>query len=119
MAHDKVHLIKSRSVWDEKLAEGDLENKVVVVDFTATWCGPCKFIAPFFADLSEKYPNLIFLKVDVDEMNDISTEFEVRAMPTFLFIEKKRTVDKIVGANKHELEVKVKHFAEKCAPVVA
>lgn len=50
-------------------------------------------------------------------LQDISTEYEVRAMPTFLFIEKKQTVDKIVGANKGELEAKVKHFSEKGAQV--
>ncbi|MCO5573745.1 hypothetical protein L7F22_027519 [Adiantum nelumboides] len=59
----------------------------VVVDFTASWCGPCKCIAPVFLELSEKNPNLVFLKVDVEEVNDVSTAYELRAMPTFLFIE--------------------------------
>ncbi|MCO5588862.1 hypothetical protein L7F22_042822 [Adiantum nelumboides] len=118
MAHGNVHIIKAKNDWDAKLAEGKAANKVVVVDFTASWCGPCKFIAPVFVELSEKYPNLVFLKVDVDEVNDVSTAYEIRAMPTFLFIENDNVVEKIVGANKTELENKVRHYAEKGAAML-
>ncbi|MCO5592010.1 hypothetical protein L7F22_046004 [Adiantum nelumboides] len=105
--HGNVHVIQNRNEWDSKVFEATTSGKVVVVDFTATWCGPCKFIAPFFAELSEKYPNLVFLKVDVDDHSEISQEYEIRAMPTFLFIVDSKTTEKIVGANKTELEKKM------------
>jgi thioredoxin 1 len=82
-----------------------------VVDFTATWCGPCRVMSPIFIELSKKYTNLIFLKVDVDEVADVTSEWDIRAMPTFLFIKDGKQVDKIVGASKEELDKKVQHYA--------
>uniref|UniRef100_A0A7N8YI91 Thioredoxin n=1 Tax=Mastacembelus armatus TaxID=205130 RepID=A0A7N8YI91_9TELE len=62
-------------------------DKLVVVDFSATWCGPCKKIAPEYEDLSKKpeNKNVVFLKVDVDEAEDVSTDCGISCMPTFHF----------------------------------
>jgi thioredoxin 1 len=109
--HGKFHVISNSAAFDAKLEEAESTGKIVVVDFTATWCGPCRLIAPIFAELSKKYENLIFLKVDVDEVQEVTSKWEVRAMPTFIFIKNKKQVDKIVGANREELEKKCKHFA--------
>jgi thioredoxin 1 len=87
--------------------------KQIVVDFTATWCGPCRIMSPIFIELSKKYPGLIFLKVDVDEVPDVTSAWEIRAMPTFLFIKEGKLIDKIVGANKDELDRKVQHYASQ------
>ncbi|XP_027472479.1 thioredoxin isoform X2 [Zalophus californianus] len=60
-----VKQIESKYAFQEALnGAGD---KLVVVDFSATWCGPCKMIKPFFHSLSEKYSNVVFLEVDVDD----------------------------------------------------
>jgi thioredoxin 1 len=110
---DNVHIINHKTAWDAKLAEAKISNKVIVVDFTATWCGPCRLMAPIFTELSKKYDQLIFLKVDVDEVQDVTSEMEVRAMPTFMFIHNGKQIHKIVGANKEELEKKVEQYAKE------
>ncbi|KAJ3584914.1 hypothetical protein NHX12_013637 [Muraenolepis orangiensis] len=62
-------------------------DKLVVVDFTATWCGPCKLIGPKFVAMAAKAENsqVVFLKVDVDDAGDIAEFYEVTCMPSFLF----------------------------------
>ncbi|PWA28850.1 hypothetical protein CCH79_00012874, partial [Gambusia affinis] len=62
-------------------------NKLVVVDFTATWCPPCQMIGPIFVKMAEDPANnnVIFLKVDVDDASDVSQKCGIRAMPTFQF----------------------------------
>lgn len=111
MDHGKVHVINNSAAWDAKLAEATSTGKIVLVDFTATWCGPCRLMAPIFVELSKKYENIIFLKVDVDEVKDVTSQWEVRAMPTFIFIKDGKSIHKVVGANKDELEKKCQQFA--------
>ena len=57
----------------------------VIIDFTATWCGPCQRIAPFFEELSTKYPSVTFVKVDVDENQETAAACGINCMPTFQF----------------------------------
>ncbi|KAL9263658.1 Thioredoxin H-type 1-like protein [Drosera capensis] len=95
-----VHTVEQ---WKDLFAKGKESKKLVVVDFTASWCGPCRFIAPILADIAKKTPHVIFLKVDVDELTEISVEYDIQAMPTFLFIKDGEVKDKVVGAKKEEL----------------
>lgn len=76
----------------------------VVIDFFATWCGPCKKVAPVFEKLAEVYPSISFLKVDVDESPELAEKFEIQAMPTFLFLKDGRIVKRIEGADLRVME---------------
>ncbi|KAI9638928.1 thioredoxin-like protein, partial [Dioszegia hungarica] len=74
-----------------------------VVDFWATWCGPCKLISPHFEKLEQKYPQIKFVKVDVDEQAEVAQEVGVRAMPTFVAYNKGEKVKDLTGAQPAKL----------------
>ncbi|VCW98069.1 unnamed protein product [Gulo gulo] len=69
------------------------------------WCGPCKMIKLFSHCLSEKYSNVVFLGVHMDDSQDVATEFEVKFMATLqFFLKKEKKVDEFSGVNKEKLE---------------
>ena len=92
------------------LSDGDAVNKFRTINsksvmyFTATWCPPCKMIAPIYTELSTKYPDVAFGKIDVDENQDAAGEFQISAVPTFIFSKSDETVNKFSGADKAQLE---------------
>lgn len=80
----------------ENLKNGDMP---LVVDFWATWCGPCRMIAPIIAKLAGKYDGKIVVgKCDVEDNEDLAAEFGIRNIPTILFFKGGQVVDKLVGA---------------------
>ena len=89
----------------ESLKKGDLP---LVVDFWATWCGPCRMVAPIISELAVKYDGKITVaKCDVEENDDLAAEFGIRNIPTILFFKNGEVVDKLVGAvSKQKFEEK-------------
>ena len=74
-------------------------EKPVLVDFGATWCGPCKALAPVVEQIAEEYAGrAVVAKADVDECPEASAQFRIRNVPTVLFFQNGEVVDKSVGA---------------------
>jgi thioredoxin 1 len=72
---------------------------LVLVDFFATWCGPCKTVAPYFEQLAATFTNVKFLKADVDDFEDEHGGFDVNVLPTFMFLRDGLMIQKIEGAD--------------------
>lgn len=85
-----------------------------VVDFYATWCGPCKHIAPVFEELKEQYKGKAnFVSIDVDQQSYEARRFGVEAMPTFVFLDTEgNEIDRIVGADADALREYTKQLCE-------
>lgn len=90
-----VQVVKSEEEFKTAISASNL----VVVDFFAVWCGPCKMIAPMLEKFSKDYSNVNFYKVDVDELPSVAASNEVTSMPTLLFFKSGELVGKVIGAN--------------------
>ena len=85
------------------------DDKLLVVDFFATWCGPCKKLSPTLDEVSEELGEQVnIVKVDVDESEDLAMDYGIRSVPTVLFFKNGQQVDKFVGAlPKSEIVAKI------------
>ncbi|PNP46967.1 hypothetical protein TGAMA5MH_01920 [Trichoderma gamsii] len=97
-AAQAIHFVKTAEEYKQVIKAQDK----VIVDCFATWCGPCKAIAPILEKASEEAEfkdKVHFVKFDVDELPELSQELGIRAMPTFLFYKDGQKVDEMIGAN--------------------
>ena len=78
-APGKVHEITS----EEDLKKIRSKGKLVVIDWYAHWCGPCKAFKPTFQKMAEEQTDILFCKIDVDENKELATQYAIRSMPTF------------------------------------
>jgi len=101
-----VAMVATKAEFDTTIAQ----DKLIVVDFTATWCGPCQRIAPVFAKLAEEMPDVVFIKVDVDENEETAAACGIQAMPTFQFYIKGEKKEEFSGASEEKIrEAIAKH----------
>ena len=101
-----VHAITSLEELQTEVNSEKNKGKLIVLDFFATWCGPCVRIAPKIDDWStgEFKDKVVFLKCDVDQAEAVSQEYNIEAMPTFVFIKNGKETHRIVGANVDQLK---------------
>lgn len=77
-------------------------EKVVVIDFWATWCGPCKMMAPVVEEVAKDYPDVKVCKVNVDEEPELSNAFKIVSIPTIVVIKNGKIIDSVVGYRPKE-----------------
>ena len=73
-------------------------DKTVLIDFFATWCGPCKMVSPIVDEIAEEYPEYLIAKVDVDENPELAGEFGVMSIPTLVVIKDGKVINQSAGA---------------------
>lgn len=92
-------------------------SQLVVADFWAEWCGPCKMLAPVLADLAEANPTVKFVKVNVDTSPALGSRFQIQSIPTLVFLRNGAVVDVSIGlSSKAVLQRKVAAHAQSAAP---
>ena len=99
----------AQKITDANYKELLAQDKLVVVDFWAEWCGPCRSIAPYVDELATEYEGKAIIgKYNVDDDNALSNEMGIRNIPTILFFKGGKLVDKQVGASsKADLKAKI------------
>lgn len=85
-------------IVDSAEFKSEIENGITVVDFFATWCGPCKMLAPVLEELANEMKDKVnFIKVDIDQSMDLAGEFKIASVPTMVIFKDNQKVDQLVG----------------------
>ena len=91
--------INSAAEFDAAIKEG-----TVLVDFFATWCGPCKMLSPVLEEVADENPNIAVLKIDVDEVGELAARYGIQAIPTLMLFKNGQRVETRMGyQNKNQL----------------
>lgn len=93
--------VQSSSEYEELKA---IQERLIVVDYSATWCGPCRAIAPKYEALAENYDEAILLHVDIDSFGDHADTADISGVPTFKFFKNGAELERFSGANVQRLE---------------
>lgn len=107
----KVHHVHSDEDFEIQLKNAG--SKLIVIDFFATWCGPCRYISPILDGFADKYESqAVILKVDVDQLKALAKgRYRVNGMPTFVFLKDGETVERFSGAYEDRIEQTIQKYS--------
>ena len=93
-----------KHIQNQEEFANEIKEGRVLVDFFATWCGPCRMLAPLLEEISEEKPDLKILKIDVDEVNALAAQYGIQAIPTLILFNNGEIVERRTGyQNKNQL----------------
>jgi len=87
-------------------------SRLIVIDFKATWCGPCKTIKPYIEYLKDNYKNVEFYEIDIEDEDTetITNTFEIKKVPTFVYYKNGKVCSSLIGINKGNIEELVNEY---------
>lgn len=88
-----IHITKEN--FEEQVIRAE---KPVLLDFWATWCGPCRMVAPIIEEIAEERQDILVGKIDVDEQPELASRFQIMSIPTLVVMKDGQIVDQVVGA---------------------
>ncbi|MEE1324861.1 MAG: thioredoxin [Bifidobacteriaceae bacterium] len=88
----------TQAITSQNLEETIKNNHIVLIDFWATWCPPCRAFGPIFEKASEAHPDMVFGKVDIDQNKDLAMQMQIQAVPTLMVVKDSTVVYKQAGA---------------------
>jgi thioredoxin 1 len=112
MKEERMAEAVTSATWEQEVLKA---TDLVLVDFWAVWCGPCRMVAPIVDEISKEYAGkLKVVKLNTDENPDVAGKYRIMGIPTLMFFKNGQTIDQVVGAvPKAQLKAKVDALLEK------
>ena len=100
------------SISDNNFNAFITSNKLVFVDFFATWCGPCRALSPYIDELSTNHHHILFAKANIEETPIMANELDVKSLPCVIIFENGKEINRVVGFNKPKLQAIIENLSE-------